>query len=245
MKKIDIKPVKNFENFSIDEKGNVYDSDGNIMKLRMYHNTPTYYLNKKQVKQYIIYYNTFGKSFFHSLKSLDGEIWLRIKNHPNYAISNLGRAKNLITEKELPKTDNGKGYERITLDAKNYYVHRIVAENFIGEIQKDDEIDHINCDKKDNKVSNLRIVTPKENMNNPLTVKKMKQMNNLSKDKYHCGKWVIEKDLDGNQLSVWRSIKDAAEFYGVGSNAISNCLNGWTSTSCGKKWEYFNPLSLH
>lgn len=50
-------------------------------------------------------------------------------------------------------------------------VHRLVFETFVGEIPQGYQIDHINTVSDDNRLENLRLVTPKENMNNPLTIK--------------------------------------------------------------------------
>lgn len=46
---------------------------------------------------------------------------------------------------------------------KIVYVHRIIAETFIGEIPDNMQVDHIDRNRTNNSVSNLRIVTPKEN----------------------------------------------------------------------------------
>ena len=43
-------------------------------------------------------------------------------------------------------------------------VHRIVIESFVGAIPSDREIDHIDSNKANNTLSNLRIVTRQENM---------------------------------------------------------------------------------
>lgn len=51
------------------------------------------------------------------------------------------------------------------------YVHRLVYETFIGNIPEGYQIDHINTIKTDNRLENLRCVTHKENMSNPLTIK--------------------------------------------------------------------------
>ena len=45
-------------------------------------------------------------------------------------------------------------------------VHRLVWETFNGEIPEYMEIDHINRDKTDNRLSNLRCVTHRQNMRN-------------------------------------------------------------------------------
>ena len=54
---------------------------------------------------------------------------------------------------------------------RNVIVHRLVYETFVGEIPQGYQIDHINTVRDDNRISNLRCVTPKENSNNELTLK--------------------------------------------------------------------------
>ena len=62
------------------------------------------------------------------------------------------------------------GYERIRIKydqkTKNCRVHRLVAETFIDNPENKLEVDHINTDRYNNNVSNLRWATRKENMNN-------------------------------------------------------------------------------
>ena len=59
------------------------------------------------------------------------------------------------------RDENGKFIKQI-----RYYVHRLVAETFIPNPYRLSEIDHINRDKTNNHVSNLRWVTRKDNMTN-------------------------------------------------------------------------------
>lgn len=56
----------------------------------------------------------------------------------------------------------GAGY----LKAHGVYVHRLVYETFVGEIPDGYEIDHINRNKTDNRLENLRLVTHKQNCSN-------------------------------------------------------------------------------
>lgn len=65
-------------------------------------------------------------------------------------------------------------------------VHRLVYETFKGEIPEGYQIDHINTIRNDNRLDNLRIVTPKENMNNPNT------LNNLRQPRSEFGKKFFE-----------------------------------------------------
>ena len=56
-----------------------------------------------------------------------------------------------------------------------FYVHRMVAELFIPNPANKPFVDHINTDRLDNRVVNLRWVTQTENMNNPLTKERIKE----------------------------------------------------------------------
>ncbi len=60
------------------------------------------------------------------------------------------------------------GYHSVALSlgagiVKRHYVHRLVAEAFIGPIPSDMVVDHVNHDKTDNRLENLRLVSRKEN----------------------------------------------------------------------------------
>lgn len=57
-------------------------------------------------------------------------------------------------------------------NGKKIYVHRLVWETFNSKILENYEIDHIDSNKQNNALSNLRCVTHKENMNNPNTISK-------------------------------------------------------------------------
>lgn len=58
---------------------------------------------------------------------------------------------------------NHKGYYRVLIDGKNYLVHRLVALTFLPTIKDKDIIYHIDGNKTNNHVSNLRWCTREEN----------------------------------------------------------------------------------
>jgi hypothetical protein len=95
------------------------------------------------------------------------EEFRKIAEFENYSISNLGNVKNNITGRILIPHLNTNGYMALTLvkDRKKYlrYIHRLVAIAFIPNLENKKQVDHINGDKTDNIVENLRWVTVSEN----------------------------------------------------------------------------------
>jgi len=114
---------------------------------------------------------------------MEQEIWKQIKNYEGlYEVSSLGRVKSMVKvksgkrpsrgfycgkERIMNPGDNGKGYLFVNLSknkkSNRYYVHRLVAENFIKNDERKRCVNHKDCDKSNNKLSNLEWVTEYEN----------------------------------------------------------------------------------
>lgn len=63
-------------------------------------------------------------------------------------------------------TLDSRGYYKVQHQKKTTGQHRIVWELHFGTIPEDKVIDHIDRDKSNNKIENLRLVTQQENMTN-------------------------------------------------------------------------------
>lgn len=57
-------------------------------------------------------------------------------------------------------------YWSVQLLGKSFRVHRVIYEMHFGEIPEGYSIDHLNGNRQENKISNLRLVTHKENNRN-------------------------------------------------------------------------------
>lgn len=109
------------------------------------------------------------------------EIWKPVVGYEGkYEVSNKGNIRSLSYMRtgnpKLLKFKEHNGYLSATLflngKRKILFVHRVVAEAFIPNVEQKPCIDHINTIRNDNRVENLRWVTYSENLHNPITYEK-------------------------------------------------------------------------
>jgi len=98
------------------------------------------------------------------------EIWKDVPNYEGiYQCSNYGRVKNFKTNKVLKPSINSTGYYVVNLHfetkQKTRTVHQLICICFLNHIPNGNTfvINHIDGDKKNNKVENLEIVTQRQN----------------------------------------------------------------------------------
>ena len=118
------------------------------------------------------------------------------------------------------------------INGKNVYplAHRIVYELFIGKLESDKVINHIDGNRSNNSIDNLEQITQQENVYHSYYITK----NNHTKT---VGKY----DLKGNLIEVYSSCAEAArQNKGCFSNAIVNVCNKKQKTHHGYVWKYIN-----
>lgn len=142
----------------------------------------------------------------------------------------------LDTLKIVKQTLNSTGYLMFTCHKKSKIAHRFIYECFYGLIEKGMVIDHINCDRTDNRIENLRKTTTKENNSNPITVKRQLEMKREKN-----GKKVLKLDKKtGEILGYYESVRQAAEENGTLPQYIRWVCNGKKGyySAAGYKWEW-------
>ena len=136
------------------------------------------------------------------------EEWKVIENHNNYEISNLGNVRNIKTGRILKYYIAGGGYYYTRLGAgKKYLVHRLVGKSFIeNDDENKKEIDHIDRNKLNNNMNNLRWVNKHQNMMNV----ESKWICEVTKYKYYRVSYSIGYK---NQIQKTFKYKEDAEEY--------------------------------
>ena len=110
------------------------------------------------------------------------EIWKVIPDFPRYEVSNLGRVRSNCCKDGrkvrfiLKAIQRGDGYLYVVLfisdpetgrvKKKDKYIHRLVAQAFIGECPPGKVCDHKSGDRWDNRLENLRYIPNSENVRN-------------------------------------------------------------------------------
>lgn len=109
------------------------------------------------------------------------EIWKEIPGYSKYQASNLGRIRHKKHKKiRVPGFYNGYARYRIADDSgcqQTVKGHRIVFLAFNGTIDDGMHIDHINRIRHDNRIENLRQLTPEQNAWNKYCVDSSKRLN--------------------------------------------------------------------
>lgn len=149
--------------------------------------------------------------------------WLPTTFSENYLVNKDGELMNAKTKKLIKGADRN-GYKRFEYRGKFYSIHRLIYEAFNGKIPEGKIIDHIDGNRANNKLENLRLVSQSTNMLNAYT-------------NGHKGQIpVLQFDKQGNFIHEYSSIQEAADAMGVTHAAVRSAVNR-NGTCKGYKWE--------
>lgn len=96
------------------------------------------------------------------------EEWKVIKGYEKYSVSNFGNVMNNKTKKILKPYKNKYGYLRVDFnrnyDRRQFLIHLLVWDMFVGTSRKGLVIDHIDNSRLNNRLDNLRLCTQRDNI---------------------------------------------------------------------------------
>lgn len=175
-------------------------------------------------------------------KVIEVELWRDIAGYNGaYQVSSMGRVRSIdrmikvgnrqrhLIGHIIQPHDNGLGYMQVNLidtDHKIHamLVHKLVLDQFMelspNESQTLSDVDHINNDRSDNRLSNLRRVTHADNLRKEHRMQQIRQA-------VHC------VDANGEVVLKAESMTKMAELLGVSQTAISNHVNSGKPLATG------------
>jgi hypothetical protein len=148
----------------------------------------------------------------------DGEIWTEMWDYPNYEVSNLGRVRRAKNEKVIKQRQDGNEYKMVSLwSGKKKYtkrVGRLIWQSF-NKCDCKETIDHINRDRGDDSLGNLRCITSEEQYKNKSKI--------TEKNKYNLTpeiKALIQRKYTAGEWTTWQIMK----MYGIPLNYVRTTM---------------------
>jgi len=179
-------------------------------------------------------------------------IWRELPGNPMYSISNVGQVRrNFFNDYSLTKkgrvcpfyvklSNHKEGYLMCNIQLldgkrKKYLVHRLVGLTFLPSIKGKPYINHINMDKKDNRIENIEWVTMTENNTHSYSAIKKKK-GNLGF--LHKEKKIKMHNLKTNKITIYDTLTECCRENNFTLSHVSNVCNGKVKKAYGCVFVY-------
>jgi hypothetical protein len=113
----------------------------------------------------------------------------------------------------------GKGYLSVKIENKNVYVHKIVAECFLGQRPNDFTVNHKDGNKANNHFSNLEYISKEDNYKHALN-------NNLKRNVFKTFTPEELSDMAEFYCNTNHSMKEICSWFGFDRGVLNRVLNG-------------------
>ena len=157
----------------------------------------------------------------------------KFRNYDNYEVFENGKIWSYRKNKYLKPQTSNRGYQLVNLydndgNSKTYLLHRVIYETFSGEpIPEGMQINHRSEVKTENMITNLELMTPKENSN--YGSRNFRVSKALSKQ--------VGAFKNGELVMTFQSTQEASR-QGFSQSHIVHCCNGERKTHKGYEWRY-------
>ena len=195
---------------------------------------------------------------------MKGEIWKDIEGYEGlYEVSNMGRVKSLkrtvwnsgkgcyVTVPErILKAGKAKGYLRVRLykegKVKNYYVHRLVGQEFLENPEGYTDLNHLDENKENNRADNLEWCSKSYNINygtrNKRVAEKVSEKLRGKKQSEESikkrSKPVFSVNKESGLIMWWKSAKEAERCTAIDHGNIIKCCKGKYHSAGNHIWFY-------
>lgn len=192
--------------------------------------------------------------------SLEGEIWKDIVGYEGrYMVSTHGRVVSLSrkiyspTSVRIPPCRilalrlNSGGYYQVALSLNDKsvqpHVHKLVAEAFIPNPNNYSQVDHIDCNKLNNSIENLRWCNQAMNNSNPITKARRRKIMHITRKKISEARSIPVVRLnpkDANDIKIYQSATFAAKSDGFSQSDIRKVCIKKRKQYRGYHWMYLS-----
>ena len=164
----------------------------------------------------------------------------KFRIHPLYTEYGANRRGEVIlipSSKLIKGRDHNSGYRQLNVckpgqNFKTVLTHRFIYECYYGVIPQGMVIDHINNDKKDNRLCNLQLITKQQKCK-----KAAKNRNCLSMaDNFKNAIKIKAMNLETDEMIYFDSMSAAGKYLNIHPTSILMCCKGVYDSSHSKKF---------
>lgn len=162
------------------------------------------------------------------------EIWKDVKEYEElYQVSNLGRVKRVKTGRILKGIKDRGGYLLVGLYKNNIVskklIHRLVAQAFIPNSENKPQVNHMDENKTNNRVSNIEWTTAKENSNHGTRNERSSKTKSIP---------IIATNIKTGDSTEFYGTNECARQLGLNHSNITHVLKGRLKQTGGYTFKY-------